>query len=165
MLDPADRRRLAQFLAMGSSAHAGERDNALRLADRMVREHKTTWEEMLLPGAGGNDERELQRQLDIATAACKQLQLENEQLQRLLTRAAHAAAHGANGSVSHDNHTTQAKWVLGLAESGAFNMSSFETEFCESISNWTSALTPKQQAVFARILTAVHRVTGQRPPP
>lgn len=42
-LDPAVRRRLAQLLGLLGSDHAGERDNAGRMAHALVRSHGLTW--------------------------------------------------------------------------------------------------------------------------
>jgi len=43
----ADRKRLVALLGMLGSAHAGERDNAARLAEQFRKRHGLTWEEML----------------------------------------------------------------------------------------------------------------------
>jgi len=42
-LDPPTRRRLAQLLGMCGSDNDGEVTNAARLADRLVRQHGSTW--------------------------------------------------------------------------------------------------------------------------
>jgi hypothetical protein len=44
---PSDREHLAKLLGMLGSAHVGERDNAARLADRMVRQAGLTWQAVL----------------------------------------------------------------------------------------------------------------------
>jgi hypothetical protein len=47
MAPTAFRKRLAMICGMFSSSHAGERDNAAALADRLVREQGTTWETVI----------------------------------------------------------------------------------------------------------------------
>lgn len=42
-----DRQRLVRLLGMLGSEHAGERDNAARLAEQIRRENGTTWDDLL----------------------------------------------------------------------------------------------------------------------
>ena len=46
-LTEADRKRLASILGMLGSNSAGERDNAATLAERLRRQHRLTWDELL----------------------------------------------------------------------------------------------------------------------
>jgi Protein of unknown function (DUF2786) len=160
-MDDAARQRLIQLLGMTGSAFDGEAVTALRLAQKLMREHRVTWEEMTV--AAGN----LQHQLDIATDACRQLQIENEELRANLARAARAAVNGAAGPAAAllGDHAKQAQWLLGLHAEGEIRLSRFEHDFCESISGWAGDLTPKQKPIFTRILGNVCRGTGKTPPP
>ena len=47
-LTQADREKLARLLGMLGSAHAGERDNAARMADALVRRAGATWVDVVL---------------------------------------------------------------------------------------------------------------------
>jgi hypothetical protein len=46
-LTEADRKRLASILGMLGSSSASERDNAATLAERLRRQHRLTWSELL----------------------------------------------------------------------------------------------------------------------
>ena len=46
-LSDSDRTRLARLLGMTGSQHDGEALNAARLAHRLIRERKTTWEQVI----------------------------------------------------------------------------------------------------------------------
>jgi transposase len=169
MLDAASRRHLAKLLAMGSSTHRGELANALRLADRIVREqHRLTWEQILLPDGEAKSGlvEQLQHQLNIATDACKQLQLENERLRHDLSRAAKAAANGAAGpdALLLGDHVRQAQWLLELHAEGETGLRAKEIEFVQTVARWRNDLTEKQAPWFADILGKVCPATGKTPP-
>jgi hypothetical protein len=166
MFDAAGRKRLAQLLAMGSSAHVGERANALGLADKLVRQHQLTWEEILHDGGLHSDlVQQLEYRLDIATDACKQLQIENERLRHDLARAAKAAANGAGpGAVLLRDHARQAQWIIELHEAGDIQLRRRDREFCATVSHWHGDLTDKQRPWFVSLLDRVCRTTGRMPP-
>jgi hypothetical protein len=48
-LSPADRAKLIGILGMLGSDHDGERANAARMADRLLRQHGLTWGDVLAP--------------------------------------------------------------------------------------------------------------------
>jgi hypothetical protein len=169
MLDPASRQRLIKLLGMGSSVHDGERASALALADKLLRDHKTSWAE-LFGGVNGAPAglietiRQLQHRLDIAIQACQELQTENDQLRHDLARAAKAAAGNVVNVYALGDVARQAQWVLGLAENGAVVLTEWEHDFCTTVAGWEGELTPKQRPSFARLLQKVQRRTGRAPP-
>jgi hypothetical protein len=75
-----DRNRLAQLLGMLDSAFAGERDNAARLAVRMVKEAGLTWPQLL---DGESVATEAAR---ILFDENEQLKFENQELQEQVAR-------------------------------------------------------------------------------
>jgi hypothetical protein len=46
-LTKTDRERLTKLLGMLGSEHAGERDNAARAIERLLREHGLSWDDLL----------------------------------------------------------------------------------------------------------------------
>src|SRR5271170_5824266 len=97
MLDPASRQRLIKLLGMGSSVYDGERASALALADKLLRDHKTSWAELFgmvngAPAGPAEENRQLEHRLAIAMQACQELQTENDRLRHDLACAAKAAA-------------------------------------------------------------------------
>jgi hypothetical protein len=168
MLDAAICKRLAQLLAMGSSAYAGERATALQMADELVRKHNTTWAELFGAAPGGTSVTigQLQHRLEVATEACQYLQRENEQLRADLARAAKAAVNGAAGPAAAllGDCARQARWILELHNTGEIHLRGRDREFCETVSGWRGELTDRQKPWFASLLDKVCRTTGKPPP-
>jgi hypothetical protein len=48
-LDPAAADKLIKLLGITGSAHAGERDNAVTMANAILRERKLTWRDVIAP--------------------------------------------------------------------------------------------------------------------
>jgi hypothetical protein len=168
MLDPASRKRLGQLLAMGSSAHDGELANALRLADRLVRQAGLTFEQILLH----NDEaRPGSRSAQALAHENVLLRGENGALHRQIEELRHennqlrqrrgVPRREANGA---DNHQAQAHWIVELWQAGEVRLNQFERDFIGTVLDWDGPLTAKQQPIFDGILRGVVERTGGSPP-
>jgi hypothetical protein len=72
-----DRTRLALLLGMLGSAHAGEIINAARAAERLRHDAGLTWHDILASDSG--------KELEVATAACRKLLDENDELRSQIT--------------------------------------------------------------------------------
>jgi hypothetical protein len=143
------------ILGMLGSDHAGERDNAARLADHMVKEAGLTWPQVL-------DEQER-----VATEAARGLLAENEQLE-LKNRESHEElARLRRPSLPQtwvlpqtpSEQTAQAiEWTAVLT--------GWERSFVTDMSERWRPPTEKQQAILDRISTkiaGVARARGLRP--
>lgn len=146
-MDAALRERLTKLIAMVGSDHDGEVINAVRAADRLLRQHKLTWHDFLLPNGGSPLVTVLQSELASARR-------ENQQLRAQL------AARPSPFEQPDGNHAAQAQWALDLG----LALNDFECGFLESIAARPWPLTERQQPVFARIMAKVQRMSGRTPP-
>jgi hypothetical protein len=154
-----DLTKLARILGMSGSAHDGEALNAVRMADRLIRDNKMTWEDLLAPS----------HQLEVATEACRQLIADLEELRaenaRLRANGVGAIApEWSNVGGGKTDHRVTAHWVIQLGDTGRVWLSDFERDFLDTALRWRGSLTPRQRPVFDRIVAKVAKQTGLQPP-
>jgi hypothetical protein len=140
--------RLAKVLGMCGSAHEAEALTAMRLAIRLMQEAGTNWQELLKP----------QHDLEIAIAACRRLQDENEKLQARLEDKPIAIEWNEFGTCQEN-----AAWALDAQQEGQLRLSQFEASFLTTVSGWRGSLTAKQQSVFDTMMPAILRRAGIKP--
>jgi hypothetical protein len=151
-MDTASRERLMKLIAMVGSDHDGEVVNAARAADKLLRQNKTTWHDLLAPNGHNRPlVAVLQREL---VAARRENQLLRTQL----------ATQPSPFAQSGENHAVQAQWALDLHYTDGIALRTFELEFLESIAARPWPLTERQQPVFIRIMLKVRRLSGRTPP-
>jgi hypothetical protein len=141
-----DLTRLAKLLGMCSSAHEGERANAARMANDMVRSSGASWEEVL----DGADHA-------VAVEACRQLLAENEQLQAEVERLRSnlPAPRPPQPWASAESWRDGAEALLLWRE----HLSGWERHFLTSLLGRSSAgLSTKQAAALSRIGEKVDRL-------
>lgn len=149
-----DRGRLIKVLELLTSDHEGERSAAALKAAAMVREARTTFAEAL------NGQEAVYAAAVVAAdeqrAIAERRVEELEDLVRSLQRREHTAGLSAypnrfsaqQAYAPLDDHQTVAARIIHDHE---LMLSSFESDFLDSISRRSGTLTPKQAAVFARI--------------
>jgi hypothetical protein len=166
MAAPFDHTRFAQIAGLLASEHAGERNNALTLANKMLEASRLTWAEVL--GGLGGAANVVQGDLALAREATQLLLSENQQLRaenqrltdELVLAGDRAAWSGAGG-----RHQTVAGWALGLWMNDQVHLTDREIDFLRNIERWTGSLTPGQQRWFDGLIPRIAQLTGQRPPP
>ncbi len=151
--------RIATLLGIaGGSDFSGERENAVRVADRLLRTANMTWPDLLKPA----------HDLETATATAIVLLNENTALRAELT------ALRANGgavvtwqdvAANLANPQRQARWCLDQHAGRRLYLNVFEEDFLNTVADWEGSLTLRQEPVFRRIVEAVTRRNGGRPPP
>jgi hypothetical protein len=166
MAAPFDRTRFAQIAGRLASEHAGERDNAVSLANKMLAAGRLTWAEVVGGSSGATNGAD--NELILAREAVQLLLSENQQLraenQRLTDELAltgdRAAWSGACG-----RHQTAAGWALGLWMNDRIHLTVREVDFLRTVGRWTGPLTPAQRRWFDDLIPLIAQLTGQRPPP
>jgi hypothetical protein len=159
-MNGSERTRLIRVLGMTGSSFDGEALAALRMAQKLMAEHRIAWAELVTGNTAEpfRDQRENDR-----------LRGENEMLRRAVATLVAKLAAGAGAEEPRrngaDNHQERARWILGLYETHALALSERELEFLETVSGWTGPLTEKQQSWFDNLLARVISRTGQQPPP
>jgi hypothetical protein len=158
MAERLDTVRLAKVLGLLGSSHDGERANAGRLANQLVKTAGMSWAEFL----AANDREQ------VATEAAAVLLAETEAL-----RAENTALRSANGHAgvwqdvgsSLGNHRAAAEWALAMYEKHAIGLTQRELEFLRTCKRWHGRLTLRQQPWFAELMARISARTGERPPP
>ena len=157
-----DRDRLGRVLAMASSSHSGEAENAIRLAVHMVAAAGVSWRALL-----AERQEQLQAQLATATEAASVLLAENNALRAELEqiRAAPSGTWLDVRDTTPSGTRKAALWLLQLHDEGRIKLNSrFERDFIKSCSTWRGPLTPKMAPIFERILQMIVERTGLMPP-
>jgi hypothetical protein len=152
-----DLKKLAQIISMVGSSHDGEAFNALRLADRMIRDSGRIWPDVIKPA----------EELALVVEAAQVLHRENEELREELARRRGVAA-VALGHVDDwmpgAEPRAKARWCLDLHATGALNLNAWEEGFLHSIVQWKGRLSRRQAPVFERLLRRVAERVGSPPP-
>jgi hypothetical protein len=152
-----DLKKLLGVIAMVGSSHEGEALNALRLADRMLRGAGKRWEDLLSSA----------HQLEIATEAVAVLLAENtalrSELEKLRTTGTTVASWSDVTAAISDTQRS-AQWALDLHRHGRVWLSDFEVRFLSTCTQWDGRLTPKQAAIFQRMMDRIAVSTGMTPP-
>jgi len=146
-----DRELLVKILGMAGSLHDGEALAAVRKAYALIRDAKTTWDELIQPFA----------QLEVATETARQLYEENEALRRVAMATQSAA--GADWQIVGEP-PAQARWALGLFAAHRVNLNIFEEHLLEEVAASRGALTPMQQRFFPRVFQQLCERCGEAPP-
>jgi hypothetical protein len=152
-----DLEKLAKLLGMVGSAHAGERENAIRLADRMLRDAGMGWPDLLAPF----------HKLDIATEAARQLLAENLSLKAELDQlhsSGTAIAAWAEVPAERAVSCAIAEWALDLHRRKLVSLSNWEVGFLNRCTTWVGRLTPAEQPQFRPIIDRIINRTGRQPP-
>jgi hypothetical protein len=152
-----DLKKLGRIIAMASSSHEGEALNAIRLADRMLRDAGMRWEDLV----------SLAHQLEIATEAAAVLLAENTvlraELEQLRTTGTAVATWSDVGAAISDTQRA-AQWALDLYHHGRVWLSDFEIRFLDTCAQWGGSLTSKQAPIFQRVMDRIAAHTGMTPP-
>lgn len=152
-----DLKLLGRVIAMVGSSHEGEALNALRLADRMLRDAGMRWEDLLSPA----------HELEIATEAAAVLLAENaallSELKQLRTTGTAIAMWSEVGAAIADTQRA-AQWALDLHRHGRVWLSDFEFRFLGTCTQWDGRLTSKQTQIFQRVMESIAVRTGMTPP-
>jgi hypothetical protein len=152
-----DLKKLGRVIAMVGSSHEGEALNALRRADRMLRDAGMRWEDILSP----------RHELEIATEAAAVLLAENTELKAELeqlrtTGTAIATWSEVGAAIADTQHS--ARWALDLHHHGRVWLSDFELRFLGTCTRWDGRLTSKQTQIFQRVMERIAVRTGMTPP-
>jgi hypothetical protein len=164
-MDAAVRERLVKLIAMTGSSHDGEVINAARAADSLLKQHKLSWREALLPNGRDSDNEPVTRlraEVDLHRRECASLKAKNERLNKQLATLRVLETEDRVG-LGTGPASKRARRVLQLVETGAATLNEFEREFMQTISGWTGQLTDRQFPVFVQIMRKVTMQTGQVP--
>jgi hypothetical protein len=151
-----DVEKLARVLGMVGSDHDGEALNALRLADRMLRETGMGWGDLIAPF----------EQLRIATEATAVLLAENTALRNQIEgQQSHggAVALWRDVGVADTDINAGARWALRVHQEGKVWLSGFEVDFLVMCRRWSGRLTAKQARIFESIVIRVIDRSGETP--
>jgi hypothetical protein len=165
MAAPFDHTRFAQIAGLLASGHAGERDNALALANKMLTAARLTWADVL--GGSGGAANGVENELTVARDAVRLLLGENRQLRtenRRLTDELALAGDQAAWSGAGGRHQAVAGWALSLLLDDQVHLSAREIDFLRQVERWTGSLTPAQQRWFGDLIPRIAQLTGQHPP-
>ena len=151
-----DLEKLARVLGMVGSDHDGEALNALRLADRMLRENGIGWSDLIAPF----------EQLRIATEAAAVLLAENtalrNQIEGLQNHGGAVALWRDVGDADTDINAA-ALWALRVHQEGKVWLSGFEVDFLVTCSRWSGRPTAKQARILESIVIRVIDRSGETP--
>jgi len=151
-----DHKKLGRIIAMVGSSQEGEALNALRLADRMLRDAGLRWEDLLSPV----------HELEIATKAVAVLLDENTalrtELEQLRTTGT-AVAMWSHVGATISNTQRAARWALALYHQGHVRLSDFEVRFLNTCAQWGGRLTPRQAPILQRLIDGIVARTGVTP--
>jgi len=151
-----DHKKLGRIIAMVGSGQEGEALNALRLADRMLRDAGMRWEDLLSPV----------HELEIATEATAVLLAENTalkaELEQLRTTSTAVAMWSDVGAAVSDTQRA-AQWALDLHRNGRVWLSDIEVRFLSTCTQWEGRLPPKQASIFQRVMEGIAARTGMTP--
>jgi hypothetical protein len=154
--------RLAKLLGIaGSSVHEGEVVNAVRLCDRLLNAAGMRWPDLVKPFEQAAVATEAAR---VLVAENNELRAENERLRAEASRGTAVAIWENIGDGHFSNVPVAATWALDLFTRGECWLSTFESDFLLTASQWQGRLTPKQLPVFDQIIAGVVERTGQFPP-
>jgi hypothetical protein len=152
-----DLKKLGRVIAMVSSSHEAEALTALRLADRMLRDARMRWEDLLSPA----------HELEVATEAAGVLLAENTalkaELEQLGMTSTAIATWSEVGAAITNTHGA-AQWALELHSHGRVWLSDFEVGFLRTCTQWDGRLTSKQAPIFQRVMDRIAARTGMTPP-
>jgi hypothetical protein len=154
-----DLKNLCRVIAMVGSSHEGEALNAVRLADRMLRDAAMRWEDLLSPA----------HELEVATKAAAVLLAENTALktevEQLRTTGTAIATWSEVGAAISDTQRAAA-WALELHRERMAWLTPPETDFLTTVrDHWRGPLTPPQARWFCSIIDRICTRTGLQPPP
>jgi hypothetical protein len=167
------RQKFRAFLATAdSSPYEGEQDVSLRKANKLVREQKWRWYDLLDADARAEDAT---NQAEIATEAAAVLLAENNQLrsENNSLRAEIARLGGGNSTSTTlapgdwkdvGDPQRQARWYLDQHAARKLHLNAFEIDFLGTIADCVGDLSAGQQSVFTAIMKAVTRRSGRKPP-
>jgi hypothetical protein len=152
-----DLKKLGRVIAMVGSRHEGEALTALRVADRMLRDARMRWEDLL----------SLAHELKIATEAAAVLLAENTalkaELDQLRTTGTAVATWSEVGAAIADTQRA-AQWALDLHRQGRVWLSDVEVRFLSTCGQWDGPLTSKQAPIFQRVIERIAVHTSMTPP-
>jgi hypothetical protein len=149
--------KFTRVIGLLRSDNDGERANAEAIGIRMLRD---SWEDLV----------EACHRIELAEEAAKHLLAENNELRaendqlRAGNSPSIAITEWADVSSIVDNPQRQARWCLDQHAAGKLYLNVFETEFLPNIASWRGSLSERQQPVFDRIIAAVARRCGRKPP-
>jgi hypothetical protein len=147
--------RIGKLLGVaGTSAHEGEAVNAIRAADRPLREAGMRWPDLT----------DGYHQAEIATQAAAVLVAELKEARERLAALDTGRGEWRRVPQTSNRHQTAAAWCLDQYEEGDLYLNSFEYDFLSTIADWRGPLTQRQRPVFQKIIRAVVAGSG-RPPP
>lgn len=151
-----DYKKLGRIIAMVGSSQDGEALNALRLADRVLRDAGLRWEDLLSSA----------HELEIATKAVAVLLAENTalrtELEQLRTTGT-AVAMWSDVGAAISNTQRAAQWALDLHRHGRVWLSDFEVRFLNMCAQWGGRLTLEQKPMFQRVMDRIAARTGMTP--
>jgi len=153
-----DLTKLARILGVaGSSSQEGEALNALRLADRMIREAGMVWADFIDAAA----------ERDLAKDTAVELQAEVMRLQAeidSLRRSGNAIEVWQDVGATITDMRQAAMWALDLHRQERVWLSAKEADFLNTCAGWIGQLRPRQQPWFSDLMTRITARTGLQPP-
>ena len=150
-MDNLDRKRLAQLLGMLGSQHDGEILNAARLAAKLVRAQRCTWEEIL------NAPANLSPTNRAAQGMAGEIDELKQRLNATYQAGFRAGVNSAYASLKRPENGWR-QWAADLVKEEEDNLSDWEINFFGGFANGRFAVpTVKQRAIFADVAERLDR--------